>query len=88
LDHSNPDVRGGSGTRCDWNVAAPILARSGYKEWILAGGLNPLNVAEAMQILHPWGVDVVSGVEEKPGRKDPAKVRAFVQAVRNTEKRR
>jgi phosphoribosylanthranilate isomerase len=53
---------------------------------VVAGGLTPENVGEAMGILKPWGVDVVSGVEAKPGRKDPEKVRAFVRAVRDAER--
>jgi phosphoribosylanthranilate isomerase len=50
---------------------------------VLAGGLTPANVTEAIFKLHPWGVDVVSGVESAPGHKDPGKVRAFVAAARS-----
>lgn len=53
--------------------------------FIIAGGLTPDNVGEAIGILSPWGVDVVSGIEREPGRKDPEKMKAFVAAVRKAE---
>jgi phosphoribosylanthranilate isomerase len=54
---------------------------------VVAGGLNSTNVVDAIRILEPWGVDVASGVETSPGKKDPMKVRAFIDAVRRLEKK-
>lgn len=54
---------------------------------VAAGGLTPENVSMALSVLKPWGVDVVSGVETRPGKKDPEKVRAFVRAVRQADKK-
>lgn len=80
LDAAAPGQFGGSGQVADWE-AARVLAR----RWpiLLAGGLRPDNVAAAIQAVHPWGVDVASGVESSPGRKDPANMRAFVKAARS-----
>ncbi|MGH9564171.1 MAG: phosphoribosylanthranilate isomerase [Terracidiphilus sp.] len=75
---------GGTGQTYDWNLASKTLFHKadGRKPLIAAGGLDPENVAEAIAILRPWGVDVASGVEVAPGRKDAAKVRAFIAAAR------
>ena len=70
---------GGSGNTWDWERAGELARRQSI---IVSGGLNPVNVAEAIERLRPWGVDVCSGVEAGPGVKDPQKLRAFVLAVR------
>lgn len=69
----------GSGKSFDWRL---LSQRVGDRPYILAGGLNPENVARAIEELGPWGVDAASGVESSPGRKDPAKVRRFLAAAR------
>jgi phosphoribosylanthranilate isomerase len=70
---------GGHGARCDWTLAAQAARR---KRVVLAGGLGPDDVAQAIQEVAPFGVDTASGVEVEPGIKDPDKVRRFVAAVR------
>ena len=85
LDSGSAAIRGGTGTRFDWTEAAAQLSQvGGGVRVIVAGGLNPSNVSTAVAALRPWGVDVASGVEREPGRKDPEKVRAFVAAARLT----
>lgn len=79
LDTHDPVTIGGTGRPVDWQRAAGIAAT---RRVVLAGGLTPDNVAEAVLQVRPWGVDVASGVEAAPGVKDPARVRAFVRAVR------
>jgi phosphoribosylanthranilate isomerase len=81
-DSFSMTTRGGTGQSYDWGLAAVTLFQVTGKNKIATGGLPPDNVAEAITILHPWGVDVVSGVESAPGRKDPAKVRAFIANAR------
>ena len=83
LDSPTAQSLGGTGHTFPWSEAAPCFAaatRAGI-DVIAAGGLNPENVAEAIRILNPTGVDVVSGVEASPGRKDPARLTAFFKAV-------
>jgi len=86
LDSGTPDQPGGTGVTFDWHKAAPRVEQIKQAvRVVIAGGLNPTNVSDAIHILKPWGVDVSSGVESKPGKKDPEKVRAFVAAVRREE---
>jgi len=84
IDAYHPWRPGGTGQVTDW-IAAKVLA------WrfpiLLAGGLTPENVAAAVQIVQPWGVDVASGVEAAPGRKDHRKIRAFIDAVKRYPRR-
>ncbi len=82
LDTYVKGAMGGTGKSFDWNLA---LKAKSYGRIILAGGLTPDNVASAVLQVRPYGVDVSSGVEASPGRKDPAKVKAFIRAVRETE---
>ena len=80
LDAPNP----GSGQVFDWRLADGVP--DGVK-LMIAGGLNPINVADAIEAVQPWGVDVVSGVEASPGRKDPRKLREFIQNARSAHER-
>lgn len=79
LDAHDPVRHGGSGRVVDWARAAAVAAG---RRVILAGGLTPENVDEAIRVVQPYGVDVASGVETRPGVKDASRMRAFVAAVR------
>jgi phosphoribosylanthranilate isomerase len=81
LDSYDPKTVGGTGQVCDWDKAR-TLVKSVETPILLAGGLSPENVADAIAQVGPWGVDVSSGVEIEPGRKDIAKVSAFIDAAR------
>ena len=78
LDVRDPMNRGGTGRTIDWSAAAPIAAR---RRTLLAGGLTPDNVAEAVARVKPFGIDVSSGVERSPGVKDHARIRALFEAL-------
>ncbi|MFL6428126.1 MAG: phosphoribosylanthranilate isomerase [Acidobacteriaceae bacterium] len=85
IDSRSPVGHGGTGTRYDWQAAQQLFRRVAPQlRLIAAGGLNPDNVAEAIGTLTPWGVDVATGVEAAPGRKDPARVGAFIRNARDT----
>ncbi len=81
LDAAVPGAYGGTGARADLGLAAEAVSRFPRLALTLAGGLEPDNVAEAVRLVRPYAVDVASGVESAPGRKDPFKMRDFVQAV-------
>ena len=87
VDCGSDQQPGGTGNRFDWTKArGAVQAMNTIRPTIVAGGLDPSNVKTAMTLLHPWGVDVSSGVEAVPGKKDPEKVRAFIRAVREADK--
>ena len=83
LDAYTPDKPGGTGETFNWDLA--LEARAWGRPIFLAGGLTPENVAEAVRRARPYAVDVSSGVEAAPGRKDHAKVRAFIQAAKSVD---
>jgi len=88
LDSGTPLEPGGTGKVFDWEESRSLVSRmKQMAKVVIAGGLNPANVREAMRILEPWGVDVASGVEARPGKKDPEKVRAFITAVRDGDRK-
>ena len=81
IDAAVKGVYGGSGVTADWAAAARLAQQYPL---LLAGGLTPENVADAVRQVQPWGVDVASGVESAPGEKDAGKMSAFVKAVKQT----
>ena len=82
VDASVKGSYGGTGTTADWKSAAELAK---HIPLLLAGGLTPENVADAVRQVRPWGVDVASGVESSPGKKDLAKMKAFIKAVRGVQ---
>ncbi len=82
IDAYDPHAYGGTGKQADWHVVAALAQQ--HPRLLLSGGLTPENVAAAIDLVHPWGVDLSSGVEAEPGRKDHAKVQQFVREVRGT----
>jgi len=82
LDAHDPARHGGTGRTVDWSHAASVAAK---RRVMLAGGLTPTNVADAVRRVRPFGVDVASGIEVAPGVKDPDSMRAFVAAVRKAD---
>ena len=83
LDSGVPGNRGGTGQTFDWSAALPLVQRiKQHAPVVIAGGLSPDNVADAIRLFDPCGVDVVSGVELSTGKKDPARLRAFIAAAR------
>jgi phosphoribosylanthranilate isomerase len=80
LDSAVPGHRGGTGEKFDWTLAREATKLG--RPVILAGGLSPENVAQAVREVRPYGVDVSSGVESAPGRKDEGRLRLFIRAAR------
>ena len=85
LDAFHEDKLGGSGETFSWDLAVAIKQIAGNKPILLAGGLTPENVGEAIAKVRPYAVDVSSGVEAEPGRKDHEKLRRFIRAVREVD---
>lgn len=85
LDADDRERRGGTGQTIDWGRAARVAAS---RPTVLAGGLTPANVEDAVRTVRPYGVDVSSGVESRPRVKDAAAMRAFVDAVRRADMER
>jgi phosphoribosylanthranilate isomerase len=84
IDSRTAKAVGGTGVAFDWRAAqTSFICNASHLRLIVAGGLRPENVADAIYTLQPWGVDVATGVEAAPGRKDPAKLKAFVTAARH-----
>jgi phosphoribosylanthranilate isomerase len=85
LDSGSGGLRGGTGKTFNVSDAADFVRN--YRT-IVAGGLTPENIGQVIREYHPWGVDVVSGVERQPGKKDNRKLRAFIESVREADQER
>jgi phosphoribosylanthranilate isomerase len=85
LDAYAPQLRGGSGQRSDWNLARRWVEDYRAVSFLLGGGLTPENVRTALEAIGPDGVDVSSGVEDRPGRKSGPRIRRFIEEVRRWE---
>lgn len=88
LETPNTGVAGGSGMENDWKMISEFIQAGVFKNappLVVAGGLNPGNVANVVRLLRPWATDVSSGVEESFGKKSLEKIRAFVSAVRSAD---
>ena len=85
LDAYVPGAFGGTGCVIDWELAAAFVRANRHLRVILSGGLTPENVAAAVRAVHPYAVDVASGVESHPCKKEPSRMRDFIAAVREAE---
>jgi phosphoribosylanthranilate isomerase len=82
IDGGKAGQYGGTGTTADWSAAARLAEKHSL---LLAGGLTPLNIQEAIRAVRPWGVDTASGIESTPGKKDVRMMRDFCRLVRQLE---
>jgi phosphoribosylanthranilate isomerase len=88
VDSGDSSKCGGTGDVFNWRASVPALENiKRLGRVVAAGGLTSQNVGEAIEVLQPWGVDVASGVEARPRKKDPEKVRAFVKAVKDIDRK-
>jgi phosphoribosylanthranilate isomerase len=83
IDSKVGSESGGTGVSFDWKAARDVLHQQGAVRTIAAGGLNPDNIAHAIETMRPWGVDVATGVESSPGQKEPDKLARFIQIARS-----
>ena len=81
LDTYREGIPGGTGETFDWDLAVEAKKE---RRIILSGGLNPENISKAIKLVRPYAIDVSSGVESRPGKKDPEKISRFMEQVRHT----